>query len=99
MHVFAEGRIEHKKLNQLAALSPAGWVFGVQLDSIEKSNPLSAENRVEDNVEVMVELMSDCVCRTRTQVTAFGVQLDSPEIVVSANAEKRADFIPTFFAT
>ena len=44
----------------------------------------------------MVVLMSACVCRTRTQVTVFGVQLDSLEISVSANAEKRADFIPKF---
>ena len=30
--VFAEGRVEHQKLNQEAALLPSGWVFGVQLD-------------------------------------------------------------------
>ena len=29
----------------------------------------------------------------------FGVQLDSQEKSVSANAEKRVDFIPTFVAT
>ena len=30
--VSAEGRVEHQKLNQEAALLPPGWVFGVQLD-------------------------------------------------------------------
>ena len=32
----AEGRVEHQKLNQTAALLSFGWVFGVQLDSLEK---------------------------------------------------------------
>ena len=30
--VSAEGRVEHQKLNQTAALLSFGWVFGVQLD-------------------------------------------------------------------
>ena len=51
----AEGQVEHQKLNQTTALLLFGWVFGVQLDSLEKS--------------------------------------------VSANAEKCVDFIPTFFDT
>ena len=32
MPVSAEGRVEHQKLNQVAALLSPGWVFGVQLD-------------------------------------------------------------------
>ena len=36
MPVSAEGRVEHQKLNQTAALLSFGWVFGVQLDSLEK---------------------------------------------------------------
>ena len=36
MPVSAEGRVEHQKLNQTAALLSFGWVFGVQLVSLEK---------------------------------------------------------------
>ena len=36
MPVSAEGRVEHQKLNQTAALLSFGWVFGLQLDSLEK---------------------------------------------------------------
>ena len=36
MPVSAEGRVEHQKLNQTAAPLSFGWVFGVQLDSLEK---------------------------------------------------------------
>ena len=36
MTVSAEGRVENQKLNQTAALLSFGWVFGFQLDSIEK---------------------------------------------------------------
>ena len=32
MPVYAEGRVEHQKLNQTTALLLFGWVFGVQLD-------------------------------------------------------------------
>ena len=31
----AEGRVEHQKLNQTTALLLFGWIFGVQLDSLE----------------------------------------------------------------
>ena len=55
MPVSAEGQVENQKLNQTTALLLYGWVFGVQLDSLEKS--------------------------------------------VLANAEKLVDFIPTFLAT
>ena len=34
--VSAEGRVEYQKLNQTAALLSFGWVFGVQLDLLEK---------------------------------------------------------------
>ena len=37
MTVFAEGRVENQKLNQTAALLSFGWVFGFQLDSLEKN--------------------------------------------------------------
>ena len=36
MTVFAEGRVENQKLNETAALLSFGWVFGFQLDSLEK---------------------------------------------------------------
>ena len=36
MTVSAEGRVENQKLNQAAALLSFGWVFGFQLDSLEK---------------------------------------------------------------
>ena len=32
----AEGRVENQKLNQTAALLSFGWVFGFQLNSLEK---------------------------------------------------------------
>ena len=32
----AEGRVENQKLNQTAALLSFGWVFGFQLDLLEK---------------------------------------------------------------
>ena len=41
MTVSAEGRVEHQKLNQ----TTAGWVFGVKLDSLEKSVLANAEKR------------------------------------------------------
>ena len=34
--VSAEGRVEHQTLNQVAALLSFGFVFGVQLGSLEK---------------------------------------------------------------
>ena len=34
----AEGRVEHQKLNQTTALLLFGWVFGVQLGSLEKKS-------------------------------------------------------------
>ena len=33
----AEGRVENQKLNQTAALLSFGWVFGFQLDLLEKN--------------------------------------------------------------
>ena len=36
MTLFAEGRVENQKLYQTAALLSFGWVFGFQLDSLEK---------------------------------------------------------------
>ena len=35
--VSAEGRVENQKLNQTAALLSFGWVFGFQLDLLEKN--------------------------------------------------------------
>ena len=35
--VSAEGRVENQKLNKTAALLSFGWVFGFQLDSLEKN--------------------------------------------------------------
>ena len=48
VYVSAEGRVEHQKLNQVAALLLPGWGFGVQLDySCRKnSDPANAENCV-----------------------------------------------------
>ena len=37
MPVSAEGPVEHQKLNYTAALLSFDWVFGVQLDSLEKT--------------------------------------------------------------
>ena len=37
MPVSAEGRVEHQKLNQTAALLSFGWDFGFQLDLLEKN--------------------------------------------------------------
>ena len=45
MPVSAEGRVEHQKLNQTTALLLFGWVFGVQLDSLEKSVLANDEKR------------------------------------------------------
>ena len=36
MTVSAEGQVENQKLNQTAALLSFGWVFGFQLDLLEK---------------------------------------------------------------
>ena len=47
MPVSAEGRVEHQKLNQTAALLSFGWVFGVQLDSLEKSASPNGEKHVD----------------------------------------------------
>ena len=47
MPVSAEGRVEHQKLNQTTALLLFGWVFGVQLDSLEKSVLANDEKRVD----------------------------------------------------
>ena len=47
MPVSAKGRAEHQKLNQTAALLSFGLVFGVQLDSLEKSVSANDEKRVD----------------------------------------------------
>ena len=47
MPVSAEGRVEHQKLNQTTALLLFGWVFGVQLDSLEKSLLANDDKRVD----------------------------------------------------
>ena len=47
MSVSAEGRVEHQKLNKTTALLLFGWVFGVQLDSLEKSVLANDEKRVD----------------------------------------------------
>ena len=46
----AEGRVEHQKLNQTTALLLFGWVFGVQLGSLEKSDSPKTLNRDEYDV-------------------------------------------------
>ena len=46
MPVSAEGRVEHQKLNQTAALLSFGRVFSVQLDLLGKSDPGVMENLV-----------------------------------------------------
>ena len=52
MPVFAEGRVEHQKLNQTTALLLFGWVFGVQLDYScrLKSVSANAEKRVNQTI-------------------------------------------------
>ena len=35
--MFAEGRVENQKLNQTAAPLLFGWIFGFQLDLLEKN--------------------------------------------------------------
>ena len=45
--VSAEGRVEHQKLNQTTALLLFGWVFGVQLDLLEKIDSPKTLNREE----------------------------------------------------
>ena len=47
MAVSGEGQVEHQKLNQTAALLSFGWVFGAQLDSLEKSVSPNPENRAD----------------------------------------------------
>ena len=47
MHVPAEDQVESQKLNQTAALLLFGWVFGFQLDSLEKSVSANAEYHVD----------------------------------------------------
>ena len=42
MPVYAEGRVEHQKLNQTTALLLFGWVFGVQLDYSLRLKSVSA---------------------------------------------------------
>ena len=43
----AKGRVEQQKLNQTTALLLFGWVFGVQLDSLEKSVLAKDEKRAD----------------------------------------------------
>ena len=43
----AEGRVEHQKLNQTAALLLFGWVFGIQLNTLEKSVLANAEKSLD----------------------------------------------------
>ena len=47
MPVSAGGQVEHQKLNQTTALLLFGWVFDVQLDSLEKSVLAHDEKRVD----------------------------------------------------
>ena len=51
MPVSAESQVQDKKLNQATAF---GWVFGVQLDSIEKSVLDNAEKDVDFNPTFLV---------------------------------------------
>ena len=46
-------RDEHQKLNQITAELSFGWVFGVQLDSLEKSVLANAEKRVDYNSTIL----------------------------------------------
>ena len=47
MTVPAEGQVENQKLNQTATLLSFGWVFGVQLDLLEKSDAANVEKHVD----------------------------------------------------
>ena len=47
MPVSAEGRVEHQKLNQAAAMLWFGWAFGVQLDLVEKTISANAEKSAD----------------------------------------------------
>ena len=53
MAVFAEGRVEYQKLNETVALLSTtallsfGRLFGVQLNSLEKSVSANAEKRLD----------------------------------------------------
>ena len=60
MPVSAEGRVEHQKLNQVAALVSPGWVFGVQLDYScrLKSVPPDAEKVVPIGILRSISLVS-----------------------------------------
>ena len=60
----AEGRVEHQKLNQTAALLSFGRVFGVQLDSLDiKSDPSNAENRLNWHPMSRLPDFDPCFCR------------------------------------
>ena len=47
MAVSAEDRVENQKFNQMAARLSFGWVYGVQLDFLEKSVFANDEKRVD----------------------------------------------------
>ena len=54
MPVCAEGQVEHQKLNQTTALVLFGWVFGVQLDSLEKKLVTFAELNFNQNSVIII---------------------------------------------
>ena len=56
MHVSAEGRVEHQKLNPPQAVLPPGWVFGVQLDYSCRLKSVSAT--LEKRVMIMITMLN-----------------------------------------
>ena len=72
-----EGRVEHQKLNQLAALLPPGEIFGTQFDSQcrQKSNRPNAENGIDHNLlkyEIFICAPYEfCLCRHLARYLAF----------------------------
>ena len=65
MPVSAEGRVEHQKLNQI------GWVFGVQLDSLEKSVSANAEKRLDFTPKILATVRATTIRRHSGADPAF----------------------------
>ena len=77
MPLSAEDRVEHQKLNQTATLLSFGWVFGFQLDSLEKD--LITVALITFTLWLLVPLNINCLPPTHptTKATYFGYEQEN----------------------
>ena len=93
MPVSAEGRVEHQKINQVAALLLPGWVFGVQL-SLQQPQVLNKTETIRRGKLPPAILLFSSKLLLNTNIADGTFLLLNVFVLISACVCRRASWTP-----